>query len=439
MISRASADLRFSLSDLSRESAIESNDLIETNASNGPISPIIETILARDESDVAAAVRKAWENKQAIYPQGGGTSLDYGLPRRQPGIALSLATMNRVIEHAADDLTITVEAGITLHELNRHLAAKRQWLPIDPPDPDKSTIGGIIASNAFGPRRPGHGTIGDYLIGFRAIDGRGETFCGGGKVVKNAAGYNLPRLMVGSRGTLGVITQVTLMVRPRPASSALAMCDVTSFDHAERMLAALGESRAWPTIVELLTGRLRPNCPLPAMAGSSVARLAVGFEGGSIDVSAMLNALCDEWKSAGGEGVTTISGAGVASIWNWLSASPALLQVNVLPSRLVGLAEQFARLLPGYSLQAHAASGVLQVYSPADNVQDQAESFIQMVNDSLRPLVVSAGGRLTILQTPNTIDITSADLWGPPTAGASLMRAIQQRFDPASILNPGRF
>ena len=153
----------------------------------------------------------------------------------------------------------------------------------------------------------------------------------------------------------------------------------------------------------------------------------------------MLSALCDEWKSTGANGVTTISGAGVASIWNWLSASPALLQVNLLPSRLVGLVEQFAKLLPGHPLQAHAASGVLRVYSPSGDVRDQGEGLIELASDTLRPLAASAGGRLTVLRTPETCDLTAADLWGPPTAGAMLMRAIQQRFDPAGVLNPGRF
>ncbi len=439
MISRASADLRFAMPDSSRDVAHGANGQASTEAPIMPQSPITDTVIAQGETVVIATVRQAFEQRQAIYPQGGGTSLDYGLPRRKPGIALSLALLNRVLDHAADDLTITVQAGITLVELNRHLAVKGQWLPIDAPDPDRASIGGIIATNASGPRRHGHGTIGDYFIGFRAIDGRGEAYCGGGKVVKNAAGYNLPRLMVGSCGTLGVITQATFMVRPLPACAALALCDLPSFDQAECLLAGLGRSQTSPTVVELLAGPARPNCPLPAMSGSSVARLAVGFEGGSIEVPAMLSALCDEWKSAGATGLTTISGAAVASILNWLGTNPALLQVNVLPSRLVGLMEQFAKLLPEHSLQVHAASGVIRVYSSAGDSRDRLDGLIELVNNTLRPLVASAGGRLTILRTPESCDLTAADIWGPPAAGATLMKAIQRRFDPAEVLNPERF
>ena len=408
----------------------------------GPISPVapsVETVAPADISAVAEAVRAAFEHQQSVYPVGGETSLDYGLPRSKSGVVLSLAALNRVLDYPADDLTVTVEAGITLAELNRRLAEKRQWLPLDPPEPGKATIGGIIATSACGPRRHGYGTIGDYVVGFRAIDGRGEAFCGGGKVVKNAAGYNLPRLMVGALGTLGVIVEATFLVRSLPGYSALLIRDVPSFEQAEALLDGLGRSRAAPTIVELLAGPARPNCPLPAMPAAASARLAIGFEGGPIEVQAMLAALSDEWKLDECDGVTSIAGAGVASIANWLSASPAILQINVLPSRLVGLVEQLAKLLPGHPLQAHASSGVVRAYASADDGTAFPNDFVELVRDKLRPLASAAGGHLTVLAAPEGAKLTAADIWGPPRAGAALMRAIQQRFDPAGILNPCRF
>ncbi len=222
-----------------------------------------------------------------------------------------------------------------------------------------------MATNACGPRRYAHGTIGDYLIGLRAIDGCGEAFAGGGRVVKNAAGYNLPRLMVGSLGTLGVITQATFMVRPLPTHSALVICDMPSFQQAECLLAALGRSRTTPMIVELLAGPALPHCPLPAMPDTAAARLAIGFEGGAAEVQGMANVFCDEWQALGADGLTTITGARVDAVWNWLSESPALLQINVLPSRLVEVMEQVAERLPATPLQAHAGNGVIRIYQPS--------------------------------------------------------------------------
>jgi glycolate oxidase FAD binding subunit len=434
--------------------------------------PLQETVAPSDEPAVAALIAGACKSGTPVYPIGGGTSLDYGPRPARPGIGLSMSSMDRVLDHPADDLTITVEAGLTLAELNRQLAAKRQWLPIDAPAPARATVGGIVATNAFGPRCYAHGTIGDYLIGIRAIDGCGEAFAGGGRVVKNAAGYNLPRLMVGSLGTLGVITQATFMVRPLPTHSALVLCDVPDFQQAERLLAALGRSLATPMIVEMLAGPSLPNCPLPAMPDTAAARLAVGFEGGPGEVQGMSGVLCHQWQALGADGLTTITGARVDAVWNWLSEGPALLQINVLPSRLVEVMEQVARTLPAAPLQAHAGNGVLRVYPSASrslgapacgsggaDVQCRQESsrpleqfransshsasetyggFADLAQNTLRPIAAAAGGHLTVLAAPADVDLAPADIWGPPRPGAALMRSIQQRFDPAGILNPGR-
>ncbi len=414
--------------------------------------PLEDCIAPTDEAAVAARVAAAFQSRTPVYPMGGRTSLDFGPRPTLPGIGLDLSRMNRVIDYPADDLTITVEPGLTLAEINLLLAEKRQWLPIDSPEPACATVGGIVATSACGPRRYAHGTIGDYLIGIRAIDGCGEAYAGGGRVVKNAAGYNLPRLMVGSLGTLGVITQLTFMVRPLPTHSGLVMCDVPSFQEAEGLLLALGSSRTTPMIVELLAGPAQPHCPLPAMPDSAAARLAIGFEGGAAGVQGMVNALCDEWQDMGAEGLTTLTGARVDSVWNWLSESPALLQINVLPSRLVGVMEQVAAEIPMAPLQAHAGNAVLRVYSPslpapvgatsgatvASSARWGDRSFADLIENTLRPIAAAAGGHLTVLAAPAEAELTPAEIWGPPRSGGVLMRSIQQRFDPAGILNPGR-
>ncbi|MGO9110590.1 MAG: FAD-binding oxidoreductase [Thermoguttaceae bacterium] len=400
--------------------------------------PLEHCVAPTDESAVAKLIGTAQKSGTPVYPIGGGTSLDYGSRPAQPGIGLSLKAMNRVLDHPADDLTITVEPGLTLAELNRHLATSQQWLPIDVPEAALATVGGIVATNACGPRRYAHGTIGDYLIGIRAIDGCGEAFAGGGRVVKNAAGYNLPRLMVGSLGTLGILTQLTFMVRPLPTQSALVICDMPSFQQAEGLLAALGRSRTTAMIVELLAGPAQPHCPLPAMPDAAAARLAVGFEGSAAEVQGMVNVLCDEWRALGADGLTTITGARVDSVWSWLSERPALLQINVLPSRLVGVMEQVAGGLPATPLQAHAGNGVIRIYPPAHAAAAFSNGFTKLVKDTLRPMAAMADGHLTVLAAPADVELTPAEIWGPQRPGAALMRSIQQRFDPAGILNPGR-
>ncbi len=135
--------------------------------------PLDDTLTPADEAEVARVVRDCATSGLAVYALGGQTSLDVGLPGRRRGIGLSLAGLNRIVDYPARDMTITVEAGLTIADLTSALAAENQWLPIDVPQPDRATLGGAIATNTSGPRRFGQGTIRDYVIGIRAVDGRG--------------------------------------------------------------------------------------------------------------------------------------------------------------------------------------------------------------------------------------------------------------------------
>ena len=157
-----------------------------------------------------------------------------------------------------------------------------------------------MATAWSGPRRFGFGTLRDYVIGITAVDGRGIAFKGGGRVVKNVAGYDFCKLLTGSLGTLGVITQITLKIKPLPASSAFLLCDVESWQHAEQLLAALVTSAATPSAVELLAGPAwRETATLGTATAGTLARLAVGLEGSEAEVAWMLNQLAAEWRSRG--------------------------------------------------------------------------------------------------------------------------------------------
>src|SRR6266403_2689729 len=146
--------------------------------------PISDTVAPSDQAELASYVHVAFEGATPLYPIGGGTSLDFGLPSKAQGRGLSLAKLNRTVDYPARDMTVTVEAGVTMKALADLLATERQRLPIDVPQAERATIGGVIATNWNGPRRYGHGTVRDYVIGISAIDGRGLPFKGGGRVVK---------------------------------------------------------------------------------------------------------------------------------------------------------------------------------------------------------------------------------------------------------------
>ena len=152
--------------------------------------PLIETTSPESRDQVVETIRQASDTSTPIYPVGGATSLDFGIPVKTPGIGLSLAGMNQVIDYPARDMTITVEAGMTMAALASLLVGERQRLPLDLPMSERATLGGVIATNWSGTLRYGHGTIRDYLIGIEAVDGLGRPFRGGGRVVKNVAGYD---------------------------------------------------------------------------------------------------------------------------------------------------------------------------------------------------------------------------------------------------------
>jgi len=377
--------------------------------------PLADTLTPADQDGVAAAVRGAWQEGKPLYPIGGGTQLAYGARPAEPGLGLSLAGLNRVIDYPARDLTITVEAGVTIAELAGRLAAERQRLPVDVPFPAQATVGGAVALNAAGPRQFRWGTLRDYVIGVRAIDGSGTAFSAGGRVVKNAAGYNLCRLLTGSLGTLGVIVQVTLMVKPMPQTSAFVACDVPDGDTAEKLLAGLIHTRTLPSAVELLAG------PGFDLEGNPVGW--VSNPSGSPNADA---------GRVGNPSHATRQGLPVPSSAD--GDSPLVVQIHVAPSVLVALMERLRELDPRASIQAHAGSGVVFARFPVE-----APEAAAMVDQRLRPAVRSAGGSMVVLGLPQGAALGRESLFGPAPEGWAVMQSIQRQFDPKGILNRGRF
>ncbi len=285
--------------------------------------PLAEILAPPDQAAVADAVRRAAQQATPVYPIGGGTSLDYGAAPDEPGLGLSLAGLSRLVDYPVRDLTITVEAGMTIADLARRLAAQRQRLPIDVPQPQRATVGGVVASCPPGPRQYRCGGIRDYVIGIRAVDGLGTVFCGGGRVVKNAAGYDLCRLLTGSLGTLGVILEVTLMVKPKPETSALVACSLPDWETAEQILASLVRTRTLPAAIELLAGpawQLDPD--LGSLPPSCVGRLVVGLEGTLAEVEWMIQQLQEEWARAGIGSSIVLQGQGADRLWERLTEFP---------------------------------------------------------------------------------------------------------------------
>lgn len=404
--------------------------------------PLTDTIAPATQDELAAAVRRAAADRTPLYPIGGGTALDYGLVPRAPGLGLALAGVNRLIDYPARDMTITVESGLTMAALSAVLAAQRQRLPVDAADAQAATIGGVIATNFSGPRRYGHGTIRDYVIGISAVDGRGTPFKGGGRVVKNVAGYDFCKLLTGSLGTLAVITQVTLRVKPIPETDAFVACDLPDFDRAEALLAALVHSRTIPSAVELLCGPAWNDDPvLGPLAAGCRARLIVGLEGTQPEVEWMVGQLGQEWKELGVGGWQTVSPTATPGVWQRLIDFSAagrhalVLKINVRPSAVCGMARLLAEAAPGCSLQAHAASGIIVARWPQFSPAADARLLIGRI----QPAAVAAGGQAVVWSCAAADELTRQAVWGPTRDDLPVLQAVKHQFDPHGILNPGRF
>lgn len=400
-----------------------------------------DSVHPADQAALAAAVAEAHATGTAIYPLGGGTSQSYGLPASRPGIGLSLSGLNRVIDYPARDMTITVEAGIAMDQLAATLATERQWLPIDAPQSATATLGGVMATAWSGARRYGYGTMRDYVIGTSAVDGRGDVFKAGGRVVKNVAGYDFCKLLTGSLGTLGVITQVTLKIKPLPESSAFLVCDVHDLRMADRLTAAIVNSATTPSAVEVLMGPAwRDDTPLGLLTAGAVGRLAVGLDGTAAEVEWMLAQLAAEWEALGVTAARSIDGQQASELWKALGEfpaqgdSPLVVKASLVPSRAVQFAELVLSIDRQASIQIHAGNGIVMARFAQFDAGEVSRSLI----GKLQPIAQQSGGSCVVLSSTLS-GLTRQAVWGGTVAASPWMAQVKRQFDPKNILNPGRF
>lgn len=403
--------------------------------------PVSEVIAPDDAGGVADAVREAYGRREAVYPIGGGTSLDYGLAAREPGIGIATTGLAKVVDYPARDMTITVEAGITLAALGDTMRGEGQALPVDVPRANEATLGGAIVTNATGPRCYGCGTLRDYVIGIRAVDGRGMPFRGGGRVVKNVAGYDFCKLLTGSMGTLGLVTEVTLKAMPIPARRKLVWANVDSMARGERVLERLARSTTTPSAIEFVYGGAWDGGPLGDANDRSCGRVIAVVEGTDPEVEWMESTLRNEWREEGLPTVQAIEGEEGDAIWRRLvefshgDPCELALRIVVLPSGTANVVEAVRRLDGAASLQAHAGNGVVWVRfdeMPEGGLTGAAVKGLQQV-------AASNGGKALVVSCSDAGELTRQAVWGTPGGDLELMRSVKTAFDPAGILNPHRF
>jgi len=348
---------------------------------------------------------------------GGGTQMGLGAPPRNYEVAFSTDRMTRLLEYEPADLTCRVEAGMRLSDLQAALHAQGQRLPLDPPHPERATVGGMVAANTNGLGRGRYGTVRDWVIGIAVAYPSGKVARAGGKVVKNVAGYDLMKLHIGALGTLGVVAEVNFKVQARPEMEATLLAQFAA------------PAPALEVGLKLAHQYLAPASAIVQDGDGGRWDLALTLEGYALEVEAANDQAIRFVREAGG----AVEDAAISpAFWDAARDWSTPTDDEVVLRAIVPLtASPFvvAAVPAGARVLAQPASGVVDVRVPAPSAAE-----------TLSRLRTAAGaqGQVVVVAAPLAVK-QSLDVWGPPPPGFPLMRALKEALDPNGILNPGRF
>jgi glycolate oxidase FAD binding subunit len=355
----------------------------------------------------------------AVVPLGGGTRLEVGNPPSRLDVYLSTRALSGIVEHVEGDLTVVVRAGTPLEALNRELASAGQFVPLDPPLPSRATVGGVLALGEPGFRRRPGARPRDLLLGLEAILADGTKVKAGGRVVKNVAGYELSKLLVGSAGTLAVITRVCLRLRALPEDVVTLALPFSRLSRAADALHKIARQAVLPEATALL------NTELSKEMGWEDWTLLVRFEGFREETSEGAD---EARRQAGGRGAEAVR----SDVWNELRDFPArplgeaelLLRGQAAPARTFALAESWQ---DGGPLVAYPDSGLL--YSHTRELEALANR---------RETAALSGANAVTERAPSSLK-SEADVFGEIPEAFEIMKRFKEKLDPAGILSPGRF
>jgi glycolate oxidase FAD binding subunit len=376
----------------------------------------------RNETELAAALRFGNATGLGVVPRGGGTKTCWGNPPVRADLILSTSRLNRVIEYAWADLTVSVEAGCTVQNLQDALAEHGQRIAVDPLWPERATIGGILSTNESGSLRIRYGALRDLIIGVTIALPDGTLASSGGKVVKNVAGYDLPKLATGALGTLGIITRANFRLHPLPRN-------IRSFTFAARDLSDAGR-----VVLAVQDSWLTPTGLQARFTANAAPAVDVRFEGTDAGLAAQ-EAMLRKLATPATETATS------DAVWQareelWSSAEPAAIaKFSVLPASIAETCGRIRHLADSLDVQWRAVvqgTGLGWLRLEASSAPG-----IHQVLSTLRPDLENLGGSLAVLHRPAAMPAIEA--WGSGGNAFPLMLRVKQQFDPRGTLNPGRF
>ena len=391
------------------------------------VDGVLPSVVLTPQTPEAAAATLAWASRQnlSVVIRGAGTKLGWGWRPAHIDAVLCTRGLQRMIQHRAGDLTVTVEAGLALGDLNRALAAHGQWLPLDPPHANECTIGGLLATNDSGPRRHRFGTPRDLVIGIQLATVDGRLGKAGGQVVKNVAGYDLSKLVSGSFGTLAAITSATFKLSPLPGASATLIVDAVDAGMLGRVAEAVHASQLEPVAFD---------CHVRRGPGAPVTSCLIRFASIPAVVESQIDA-ARACLSSIGIGARVAAADEDVRVWQdhrqqlW-DAPGALVRASWSPATLAAVAAALPGLggLPDVELSGHVSVGAGLLRLGGD-----AAGQVRAI-DALRqsPLF----GNVVVRRGSDELR-SAIDVWGA-VPNRPLLDAVKHALDPNGTLGAGR-
>jgi len=376
-----------------------------------------------NEQQMAAVLHLANEAGLAVTPRGGGTKLSWGNPPTRADLILSNARLDKIIEHAWADLTVSVEAGCTIQKLQSALAQHGQRLALDPLWPAQATIGGVLSTNDSGALRLRFGALRDLIIGVTLALPDGTLASSGGKVVKNVAGYDLPKLITGALGTLAVITRAVFRLHPLPRNTKTLSLAGFTLEETQCLILAIQDSKLAHTSLQT------------RIAQDAEPVIDILFEGTEAGLAAQGGQLRELARPATVADAPPAVWAASQELWDSAnSGTVAVAKITTLPASVARTIETVQRAASSRKTRwklTMQATGIAWL-----RLEATPENLHAVLSD-LRFELESGGGSLAVLHHPT--DMPPLDAWGKSGDSLPLMRAVKNQFDPKNMLNPGRF
>ncbi len=409
------------------------------------ITPSTVAFISSTEQ-IADILRAANESQTAIVPWGGGTKQHIGPCLEAVDAVLCLKNMNRIAELDASNFSVQVQAGMVNDQLQKQLAVKNLFFPLDPLYTETSTIGGEIATNANGPRRIMYGSVRDLVLGVTVVSPAGDIIHTGGKTMKNVAGLDLCRMYIGSWGTLGIITEAVLRLFPLPEMSTGLYITFAQAEDAFRMVGQLLNSPLTPSAIELVNSAAGHG--IAETAGSrldnSEVLLMVNAEGTKDDVERHRKDVTSLAEANGAKATLALKDEKASHVWKvyrdvhkaTLNSGSSILQgkASVPISKLGDMYQEAKKISAGQGIDAgmtaHCGNGILYIY-----LTEKHEKLLRIAGE-LKQAAARLGGFFLIEAAPLSVRKDAAML--PPRNDYPLMRRLKNELDPNGILNPGR-